>query len=137
MIASEKSHQNLSDYNQFLFKKDLKLTKNRFFLVKKWVIVVTVFMIMLSRSSERIFNPMRYTGINVVSYTYTGINIVSYTYTGINIASYTHSFFLVLFYQFSCFSQALYRIDSLKPAKTWNLLLWILLCKRNAKIQYT
>ena len=79
MISSEKSHQNLLDYNEFLFKKDLKLMKNEKFrwksgkgstfqvlfqvLVEKWEIQVIVSMIMLTRSSERIFNPMRYTGI--------------------------------------------------------------------------
>ena len=36
MIASEKSNQNLSDYNQFIIKKkDLKLIKNRFITAKK------------------------------------------------------------------------------------------------------
>ena len=44
-------------------KNDLKFIKNRFFLVKKLEIQVIVFMTMLTRSSERIFNPMRYTGI--------------------------------------------------------------------------
>ena len=33
MIASEKSHQNLSDYNQV--KNYFKLTKNRYLIVKK------------------------------------------------------------------------------------------------------
>ena len=35
MIAAEKSHQNRSDYNKFLFNKSFKVFKNRFFLVKK------------------------------------------------------------------------------------------------------
>ena len=35
MIASTKSLKNISVYKQFLFKKVLKLIKNRFFLVKK------------------------------------------------------------------------------------------------------
>ena len=35
MIASEKSHQNLSDYNQFLFKKDLKFKKKTDFSIRK------------------------------------------------------------------------------------------------------
>ena len=42
----------------------MKLLKNRFFLVKKLEIQVIVFMIMHTRSSERIFNPMHYTGCN-------------------------------------------------------------------------
>ena len=35
MIASEKSHQNISDYNQFLFKKRFEVNKNRFFSSEK------------------------------------------------------------------------------------------------------
>ena len=50
MIASEKSHQNLSDYNQYLFE---------FF----FEIQIILFLIMLTRFSERIFDPMRYTGL--------------------------------------------------------------------------
>ena len=33
--------------------------------MKKWEIQVIAFMIMLTRVSERIFNPMRYAGFNV------------------------------------------------------------------------
>ena len=62
MIASEKSHQNLSDL-QFYSKSDLNLTKNRFFLVKIGDNQVIISIIMLTRSSERIFNLMRNTGI--------------------------------------------------------------------------
>jgi len=62
MIASEKSHQNLSDYNQFLFEKSFEIDKNQIFLSKKLEIQVIAFIIMLTRSSQRIFNPMRYTG---------------------------------------------------------------------------
>ena len=40
-----------------------KLIKNRFYLVEKLEIQVIEFMIMLTRSSERIVNPMRYTGV--------------------------------------------------------------------------
>ena len=36
--------------------------KNRFFQLKKWEIQVIIFIIMLTRSSKRIFNPMHYTG---------------------------------------------------------------------------
>ena len=39
----------------FYSKKDLKLIKN-------WEIQVIVFMIMLTRSSGKIINPIRYTG---------------------------------------------------------------------------
>ena len=35
MIVSEKPHKNLSDYIQFLFKKDFNLLKKGLFLVKK------------------------------------------------------------------------------------------------------
>ena len=35
MIALEKSHQNLSDYNQFLFKNRFEVNKKSIFLVKK------------------------------------------------------------------------------------------------------
>ena len=55
MIASEKSHQNLSDYSQFRLKK-------RFEVNGKMKIRVNITMIMFTRSSERIFNPLRYTG---------------------------------------------------------------------------
>ena len=68
MTASEKSHQNLSDYNQFLFKKRFQDNKDRFFLIKKLEIQIIVFMIMLTRSSERIFIRMRYTGIYVYNH---------------------------------------------------------------------
>ena len=65
MIVSEKSHQNLSDCNQFILRKnDLKfIKKNRFFLAKKSEIQVIEFMIMLNHSSERIFNPSHYIGV--------------------------------------------------------------------------
>ena len=52
MIISEKSHQNLSDYSQFRLKK-------RFEVNGKMKIRVNITM---TRSSERIFNPLRYTG---------------------------------------------------------------------------
>ena len=35
MIPSEKSHQNLSDYNQFVFKNIFEVNKKQIFLVKK------------------------------------------------------------------------------------------------------
>ena len=35
MIASEKSHQNLSDYNQFLFKKRFEVIKKQIFSGEK------------------------------------------------------------------------------------------------------
>ena len=60
MIVSEKSHENYTI--SFYSKQDFKLIQNRFFRVKKLEIQVIVFMIMLTRSSERIFYPMRYTG---------------------------------------------------------------------------
>ena len=52
-----------SDYKQFLLKKYLNLIEKKgLFLVEKWEIQVIISMIMLTRSSESIFNPMRYTG---------------------------------------------------------------------------
>ena len=47
-----------TDYNQFLLRK-----VNKKILVKIWEIQVIVFIIMLTRSSKRIFNLLRYTGI--------------------------------------------------------------------------
>jgi len=35
MIASEKSHKNLSDYNQFIFRKSLEVIKKKIFLSEK------------------------------------------------------------------------------------------------------
>ena len=46
----------------FKSKIDFMQIKNRFFLVKKLDIQVIGFMIMLTRSSDRIFDPMRYIG---------------------------------------------------------------------------
>ena len=43
-------------------QKRFEVNKKRFFLVKKWNILVIVFMIMLTCSSKRNFNQMRYTG---------------------------------------------------------------------------
>ena len=45
----------------FYSTQDFKWIKNRFFLLKKWEIQVIVLMITLTRSSERILNPMRLT----------------------------------------------------------------------------
>ena len=63
MIPSEKPHQNLCENNLFLFKKRFEVIKNKFIQVKKLEIQVIVFIIMLTRSSERILNPMRYAGL--------------------------------------------------------------------------
>ena len=52
----------VSSVTSFFSKKYLKLVKNRLFLVKKLEIQVIVLMNMLTRSSETIFNPMRYSG---------------------------------------------------------------------------
>ena len=51
MIASEKSHQNLSDYIHFLLKKRFEVNKKSIFLVKKCEI--HVFMIMLLNGSKQ------------------------------------------------------------------------------------
>ena len=50
--------------SEFLLKKRFEVTKKQIFLVKKLEIQVIVSMIMLTRSSERIFNPKRYSSIN-------------------------------------------------------------------------
>ena len=52
-----KIYQNRSSF----LKKYLKSLKNRFFLVKKLKIQVIIFIIMLIRFSEKIFNQIRYT----------------------------------------------------------------------------
>ena len=65
MIALKNSHQHLSDCNQFLFKKRIEFYKNNNkmkFSSEKIRNSIIVFMIMLTRYSERIFNPIRYTG---------------------------------------------------------------------------
>ena len=67
MIASEKTHQNLSDYKQSALKKNVKLIKNRYFLVKNGEIQVIISVNMLTRSSDRIYNPMRYTGYSIIT----------------------------------------------------------------------
>ena len=58
MIVSEKSRQNLSDYIQLLFKITFEFNKKGIIYSEK----IKNSMIMLTRSSERIFNPSRYTG---------------------------------------------------------------------------
>ena len=68
MIASEKSHRNLSNYNQFLLQKLFKVNK-------KQIYILWEFMIMLACSSERIFNPMRYTGFILLDDTIDGTEI--------------------------------------------------------------
>ena len=54
MIVLKKSHQNLSDYIQFIFKKKFELNqKMNNFLWTKWKIqLIFISMIMLTRSSE-------------------------------------------------------------------------------------
>ena len=58
-LDRKKSHQSSTS---FYSTTDIKLIKKNFFQVKKWEIQVVIFMIRLTRSSKRIFNPMRYTG---------------------------------------------------------------------------
>ena len=63
MILSEKSNQNISDWIQLSFNKIFEFSnKKGLFLVKNWEIQVILYMIMLTRSSERIPIPSRYTG---------------------------------------------------------------------------
>ena len=61
MITSEKSHQNLSDYNQFLLRKRFEVNKKQIFSTE--TIRMIVYMIMLTRSMERVSYPMHYTGM--------------------------------------------------------------------------
>ena len=58
MTVSEKSHQNLSDYIQFLFEKKLNLLKKGIISSEN----------MLTCSSERIFSPRCYTGLLCVRF---------------------------------------------------------------------
>ena len=60
MIASEKSHQNLSDNIQFLLKKDFNLIRKDIISSEKIRNSV-----MFTCSPEIIFNPSRYTGIMI------------------------------------------------------------------------
>ena len=69
-----KLHQTIST---FYSKKYFNLIKKKLFLVKKLEIPVIIFMIMLIRSSERIFNPSRYTGIFGVNVTLDKIFYIS------------------------------------------------------------
>ena len=62
----------------FFSKKDLKITKNRFFSSEKLEIQVIVYMTMHTRSSERNFNPMRYTSIICTQLLF--LNIYIHTY---------------------------------------------------------
>ena len=48
--------------SSFYWNIDLNLIKKWLLIVKKWESQVIITMIMLTRSSERIFNPSRYTG---------------------------------------------------------------------------
>ena len=76
--SSEKSRQNLSECIQFFFLQYLKSIKNRFFLVKKWEIQVILSIIMLIRSLERVFIPMRYTGFKCELTRYLKLHITLY-----------------------------------------------------------
>ena len=59
MIASEKSYQNLSDLNQLSLQNRFEVNKKQIFSDED------IFVFRNTRSSERIFNPMRYTGENL------------------------------------------------------------------------
>ena len=78
MIASKKSLHNLSDYIQFSLK-NIQVNKKQ---------------IMLTRSSERIFHPMRYTGyIYDYAHSFFGddFNPMRYTYWYVKTSSYKGS----------------------------------------------
>ena len=54
MIVSEKSYKNVSDYNQFLFKKDMNLMKKKIISSEKMRNLGNITTIMVTRSSLRI-----------------------------------------------------------------------------------
>ena len=62
MISSEKSSKIYQTAISCYSKKDLKLIKTQIFSSEKRRNSVIVFMIMLTRPSEKIVNPMPYTG---------------------------------------------------------------------------
>ena len=64
MIGLVKSHLNLSDYSQFIFKKGCEVNKKNRFIIARKKMQVIIFMIIVTRSSERIFIPMRYTDVS-------------------------------------------------------------------------
>ena len=62
MTASKITYQNLSDYNQFLFKKEFKVNKIIYFASEKMRNSGNyIYDYTQSHSSERISNPLRYT----------------------------------------------------------------------------
>ena len=66
MIVSEKSHQNLSDYIHFLFKKIyINVIKKEIISVEKMRNSGNFNYYYAPRFSERIFNPSCYTGIHI------------------------------------------------------------------------
>ena len=75
LIVSEKSHQNQSDYIQFLLKKKIHS-------MKKWIISsekkreiqLIICKIMLTHSSERIFNPSHYNGLKFYHVLYNNVS---------------------------------------------------------------
>ena len=62
MIVLENSQQNLSEYIQFLFKKIFELNKKGIISGEKMRNSGNYNYDYLTRSSERIFNPCRYSG---------------------------------------------------------------------------
>ena len=67
-FIEKKKTSNLSDYNHFIFKNRFKV--NKLFSSEKLRYSDNCILIMLPRSSERIFNPMRYTGRYLKPYIY-------------------------------------------------------------------
>ena len=64
----KKLHQNLSDYMLLYSKKRLKINKKGIISSEKMKNAGDYIVIMLTRFSERIFNPSRYTGNNNVQF---------------------------------------------------------------------
>ena len=83
VIASVRTDSNLSDCNQFLFKNRFKFNKYIFFIVKKWEIQAIIFLITLTRYTERIFNAMRYTGNILTEYNFKSRNSAGRGSTGL------------------------------------------------------
>ena len=88
------------EYIQFSLKKYLKFIKIRFILVKKLKIQVIISMIIIIRSSERIFNPINYAGIKERN--------------NVWILNYLGNFFIIFINDFTQLSIVMSSLDILK-----------------------
>ena len=67
MIPLEKSHQNLSDYNQFLFKKRFEVNEKQIFSSEEMRNSGNCIYDYAHSFFGEDFNPIRYTGIEYIS----------------------------------------------------------------------